>query len=135
MSNRLQPAQLALFAVVFVLILVLFGAIRNYVYGQDISSLVYEALFIVAIVTIGFLRVFTPTLRQVIDKGVVYYFLFMIIYVATFAPGMAYFIAARWVSQEGGSIVNTIFFAFSGVLWLGFVAVLFPSSVRTRIFD
>ena len=77
MSHKLQPSQLALSAGVFVLILVLFGAIRHYLFGKEIGSLLSEALFVVAIVTIAFLRQFMPTLRQVVDKGVAYYFLFM----------------------------------------------------------
>jgi len=50
-------------------------------------------------------------------------------------PGMLYFVAAKWVSQEAGSAINIVFFVLSGMLWLGFVAILFPSSIRTRIFD
>lgn len=134
MSDRSQPAKLALLVIVFVLILIIVIAFQYFVLGTEITDLLYQALFIIALFTVGFLQVFMPALGKVINKGIGYYISFLIIYIATFLPGMAYFVAAKWVSQEGGSIINVTFFVLSGILWLGFITVLFPSRNRTRFF-
>jgi len=124
---------LALVSMVLVLF-ALVGTVRWW-NGAQLPDLLFEALFVVVLTSVGLLKAIYPRVDRAIEKGFAYYFLGTLLLLVLLAPMSFALWVSRWALTDLSEAGRAAFSVLATVLWALTLCTVAYRRWRTWILD
>ena len=112
----------------------LIGLIRWFFFGSSLTEMLIEAVFVVAMISIGLLKAIYPRFSRIVDKGVGYYFYGTALYFISLAPIIFFLLVAQRTVTGAGPVVQYVVFSISAIFWVFLLATITYEPLKRSVF-